>query len=363
MQGILPHRLVCLGHLEAAYALGPGIHDHTDAVVADHSAGIAAPTGEDGQPAAPVVLAQQRVHHVAHARRLDDGQQGMQGSVGVPHREIVVVHLLADIAYGAGKQRSPPQRAVEMLVNLRVEAFHLKGGKALHPYSFQIGRHGVEVPAGNLRLQVGAGAVDALERRSRLDEVRPFRRKAQQHALAGGILHHLEVIVSDDREMAAEARGLAAALIDAVDRITADDLARAGSRTLQHPFPLVTDDGDAQELAVSEAEDGTVAAAGHLPAACRIVRRCCHLRRMVQRHRAVRGQDGEGTVVLSCAAAQPVTGPEAQQLAVFVIIRTYPLALRLPGLRRPESVAVGLGDAGYDIAVDFTPAAEDAGGG
>ena len=132
--------------------------------------------------------------------------------------------------------------------------------------------------------------------------MQPAGLETHQKSLSRHIFHNFEILVAKHCEMPAEAGRTPAALIDAVHRIAADNLTRAVGRALQHPLLLIAYHGDAQVLAVFKAEDGAMAAAGHLPAAQRIIRRCRSLDRMVQRHRRSRRQDGERAVVL-CGAA------------------------------------------------------------
>ena len=90
-EGVLAHGLVGCMDIEVAHPLDIGIADGCGGVVANHGCGVAVPTGEDGEPAALAVLVDKRLHHVATACGVKQGDERVLGTVGIPEREAVVI--------------------------------------------------------------------------------------------------------------------------------------------------------------------------------------------------------------------------------------------------------------------------------
>ena len=73
--------------IKAAVALHIGVHNDGHGIIANHRAGVVAGQFPHGQDAAFLILMQERVHVEGVLCRVDDGQQRMQGTEGIPQRE------------------------------------------------------------------------------------------------------------------------------------------------------------------------------------------------------------------------------------------------------------------------------------
>ena len=92
-------------------------------------------------------------------------------------------------------------------------------GQALLPDPFQRIPDRIEIPTGDLGLQVRTGGFDASEGRCRLDQVRSPGPETEENIVARHRLHHIEVIVGLDGKMPAETGWKALSLINPVNGI------------------------------------------------------------------------------------------------------------------------------------------------
>lgn len=183
--------------IEAADAFHEGVGNHRHGVVADHAPGFQAVERPDGQDAVGALAArgEQGIDHVAAAlRRLHQGQQRMQGAVGVPEREGGIVgpatrlmHRIVRPAVLAiavheqgGAEQGVIQRGVELGALLR-RALRIDRRQRLCPLRARIGAHAVEIEIGHLRVEIGDGAGLADRRQRNLDH--------QRRAIVGDVEH------------------------------------------------------------------------------------------------------------------------------------------------------------------------------
>ncbi len=128
-EGVLAHGFVGSGDVKVAHTLDIGVADGCRGMVAYHGSGVAIPAGKDGEPGALTVLIDERLHHVAAQRGVQQGDEGVLGTVGVPQRETIVVGGGAGaqaiaagkagvasiyVVDGVGKERGAVHGAVEL---------------------------------------------------------------------------------------------------------------------------------------------------------------------------------------------------------------------------------------------------------
>ena len=186
-------------------------------MVPDHGTGVAAPTGEDGQPAAAVVFPQERLDHLPDLPRIQDGQERMQGPVGVPHRKVIIVRRFSHVTHGPWEQRGPPEGAIEMGAHSFVSTTDIHPGEALFPEGSQRFPDGLEVPSRDFGLQVGTGTLLAAERAGGLYQVGSFLLETKENMVSRVRVHEVEIGIGFHDEIAVEARQPAFPLIDTAD--------------------------------------------------------------------------------------------------------------------------------------------------
>ena len=173
-----------LAGVPIAEALEVGVDDDRDRVVADHAVGFLAAVGPDRKVAVvrarePVVC-QAGLDEVIDAAGLDECQKRVLGAERIPERQFGVVvepldgvHLAvgaSDLAVNVTQERGGDQGMVDgrvkSLLEVLILGLDLKRRRGRGPRRCGGGGDGLEIPAGQLSLEVLAGTIDAHRRRA-----------------------------------------------------------------------------------------------------------------------------------------------------------------------------------------------------
>ncbi|MNS51199.1 hypothetical protein D3C72_838670 [compost metagenome] len=172
--GGLHHRLQRLVRVETTDTLHVGIGDHRHRVVADHAPVFQAMERPHRQHAVGTVLmmGQHGIDEIAVALlRLHQGQQGVQGTVGIPQRERRIIRIALGLVYGVvgaavlavgiHEQRRPQQRVVQRGVGAATRVLRridIQHRQRLRPLLLCLRAHAVEIEVGHFGIEVGDGA-------------------------------------------------------------------------------------------------------------------------------------------------------------------------------------------------------------
>ena len=142
VESVPAHGFVGPVYIKVANALHIGIAQSCYAMITNHGSRIAVPAREDGQPTTLFIFIDQRLHHVTRRLRSYQVDERMQGTVRVPHAEVVVIvvpcgKLTHRLPTGKGRiapvhivertreERSPVESAIEHTARITVWRLHL----------------------------------------------------------------------------------------------------------------------------------------------------------------------------------------------------------------------------------------------
>ena len=257
-------------------------------------------------------------------------------------------------------ESSAVESTIELVDLSLVAVFHVDRAQLILPNTVQGEARTQEVPVWKLSVEIAPGTVDTRETCGRLDQhlLTRFHVKGDKgHGVFYATLPERTLELHD--KPAAEAGPLAPALIDAVHRVVAPD-ALTGRVYCHKAFTIVVvridDDMQLSRLVGHEAEDSGTTGRRHLGHQLFFRQIDTIIIRMAQlivvaersgtlfrlqpqpsRHRHER----ERTIVLGATAYEPVTGTEALEQRVSIIIRSAALLFRVLCLRCPEVHAMG----------------------
>ena len=208
VRGRSDHRIQSPFGIKALEAFQIGVGYHRNGTVSRHLVGFTSHQRPDGQFPLLVVDAQHGVHHIGNQLWLDDGEQRMQRTVGIPQREgrivgpavglVNLVVVSAEFPVHVGIQRwgdeHVVQAGIENLLTPLVTALHVDARQHLVPAFLRIGTHLFKVPSGLLGFQIGQRVGTAHGRQGHLElhvlrivleGKHPFHGLARQRVLAG----------------------------------------------------------------------------------------------------------------------------------------------------------------------------------